>query len=366
MLFRLARNSGKILLALVQGELKRSDSKMDLHLPVPKVTTEDALRVARGAAEQLLADLSHAELLTDYWTNQNLGLLLVGAAMDRCLAKLAETGWMGSANQLISSEFWRVAGNRLRCGRLQLRAREKPRGYAGDFETIQLFYENSICDDPLGRLFDRYFQQQTAVEAVRARIELVASCLLDAATQRPQERAFRIASIGSGPAIEIQLAMQLLPDECREAVRIDLFDLDQDALEHAAARIGPMLSARQMQTHRENLYRLAESTSAIAALRDCNFVFCTGLFDYLSDEAAVRFMKFLYDSLAPGGRLMVGNFAPHNPSRTYMEWIGNWYLLYRDANDLARLAARAGIPIERLRVRPERTGIDLFLSADRV
>jgi extracellular factor (EF) 3-hydroxypalmitic acid methyl ester biosynthesis protein len=335
------------------------------HSPPSKVTTDAALAIARDAGERLLADLSRAELLTDRWKNQELGLLLVETGMNRCLTKLAETGWVGRENQLISSEFWRVAGNRLKCGMLQLRAREKPRGYAGDFETLQLFYDKSTCDDPLGKLFDRYFQRQTAVEAVRARIDLVAARIVDAVVDRPKEGNFQIASIGSGPAIEIEIAVRSLPENYRDAIRIQLFDFDPDALEHAAIRLGALLPGSRIATHRENLYRLTESASAANALEDSDFLFCTGLFDYLADDAAVRLLKFLYDKLTPGGRLTVGNFALHNPSRSYMEWIGNWYLIYRDPDDLTRLAALAGLSREQFRIDGERTGVDLFLVVDR-
>jgi hypothetical protein len=71
-----------------------------------------------------------------------------------------------------------------------------------------------------------------------------------------------------------------------------------------------------------------------------------------------------WNALRGGGLLMVGNFAPHNPSRAYMEWIGNWYLLYRAPADLARLAEQAGIPRWAIQIGAERLGIDLFLIAE--
>jgi hypothetical protein len=46
-----------------------------------------------------------------------------------------------------------------------------------------------------------------------------------------------------------------------------------------------------------------------------------------------------------------------------MEWVGNWYLLYRTVDDLLRFAARAPIPPETRRVVAEETGCDLFLIA---
>ena len=64
--------------------------------------------------------------------------------------------------------------------------------------------------------------------------------------------------------------------------------------------------------------------------------------------------------------MLVGNFAPHNPTRAYMEWIGNWYLIYRTDDELCDLAARAEIPIDQFLIQTERTGVDLFLVGEKV
>ena len=60
-----------------------------------------------------------------------------------------------------------------------------------------------------------------------------------------------------------------------------------------------------------------------------------------------------------------GRIGWPTPTRALMEWIGNWYLIYRTPAELQRLATAAGIPSEYARIGAERLGIDLFLCADR-
>ncbi len=60
--------------------------------------------------------------------------------------------------------------------------------------------------------------------------------------------------------------------------------------------------------------------------------------------------------------LLVWNFAPHNPTRAYMEWIGNWYLTYRTGSGLERLAIGAGIPQGRFSLGSEALGVNLILT----
>ena len=54
-------------------------------------------------------------------------------------------------------------------------------------------------------------------------------------------------------------------------------------------------------------------------------------------------LDLFWRSLPPVGVLTVFNFSPANPSRTYMEWIGNWYLTYRDEQHVRVLAHQSGI-----------------------
>src|SRR5690242_4501032 len=86
----------------------------------------------------------------------------VASAIDDCLTQLSGRALWGPENRLPSSELWNIAGHLLSRGWLQNQARTKPRGYAGDYEMLARIYQNRLCEDPLGRLFDRYFQSQAA------------------------------------------------------------------------------------------------------------------------------------------------------------------------------------------------------------
>jgi hypothetical protein len=61
--------------------------------------------------------------------------------------------------------------------------------------------------------------------------------------------------------------------------------------------------------------------------------------------------------------LSVMQFAPHNPSRALMEWIGNWQLIYRDESQLRQIVAAAGIPPAAARFGAEPLGVDLYVTA---
>lgn len=313
-------------------------------------------------AEELAGEFERIEHATNGWADDDLATALVDVTLSRTLAQLAETGCWGRANQVASSELWRVAGRWLEKGWLQHRARTKPRGYAGDDELQQRICAGTLSTDPLGRAFDRFFQATAAASAVRSRTEQMAAALVPRCLAS-EHTPFRVVSVGSGPAIEIERAARLLPESARDRLTVTLVDLDQEALDGACRRLSSVLKPEQFTARRENLFRLANNPRLASCVGPADFSFCTGLFDYLAAEPAQALLRTMWEGLVPDGVLFVGNFAPHNPTRAYMEWIGNWYLIYRTREELLQLALDAGLPREVCSVGAERLGVDLFLCA---
>lgn len=284
----------------------------------------------------------------------------VKSALDECLAALSQCRIWGEGNRLASSELWNIAGDLLETGWLQSRARLKPRGYAGDDELLARIARIEICEHPLGRHFDHYFQSQAAAQAVRNRIAMAGGWIEDAASARPE--LCRIVSVGSGPALDVALACQRLAVEVRRGLRVTLLDIDGQALASAAARLAPLLLPKQLELVQGNLFRLHERPALAAHLQEADLLLCIGLFDYLGDDVATSMLGEFWRRIAPGGAARIFNFAPHNPTRAYMEWIGNWYLTYRTGEDLARLAQAAGVPQECRQLGAEPLGVDLYLE----
>lgn len=320
----------------------------------------------RSIAAAFAEQLQQAERWTSAWTNQALAESLVEAALSECLLRLAATGCRGAANRLPSNDLWEIAGSWLEPGSLQFHARRKPHGYAGDYEMLTRIFQQSCCDHPLGRLFDRYFHRQAAPQAVRARIEQIAAALAAHVTRR-EGRPCHAVSVGSGPGLDFRQALSILSGDGAggvAALRLTLLDVDPHALEVARANIAPLLPAdATIDCVHTNLPRLPQRSRGGKTLGTPDFLVCSGLFDYLDDEPAAAMLRLFWHQLAPGGLLLVGNFAPTNPTQTYMEWIGNWYLNYRTREQMERLAALADIPAAQFTIGCERTGTDLFLVA---
>ena len=66
--------------------------------------------------------------------------------------------------------------------------------------------------------------------------------------------------------------------------------------------------------------------------------------------------------MSENGEIIIGNFnQANNPSRNYMEIIGEWYLNHRTDEELMSLAIKAGFNKENIRVGSENENVNLFL-----
>jgi SAM-dependent methyltransferase len=260
--------------------------------------------------------------------------------------------------------LWEIAGEWLEHGAMQRQAREKPRGYAGDYDLLAKICTHWFCDHPLGGAFDRFFQNLAAPQAVRARTELIAAWMAQQCLRRfDQGKECRLVSVGSGPALDVYGALAMIAH--RDRCSAVLLDLDPESLDYAQRRLEPLMPSGSVVVLRENLFRLPQRPDRAELLGNPDFLVCSGLFDYLDAGPAEAMLGLFWRRLAPGGQLVVGNFAPHNPTRAYMEWIGNWYLLYRTPDQVRQLALAAGIPEDRMTITAERTGVDLLLVAEK-
>ena len=290
-----------------------------------------------------------------FWKSQLLqqdpfaptSLVAVTQILNDWLAELADNFPQGPANRLPSSEIWSVAKDLLSRGWLQNRARTKPRGYAGDYELFVRICDQIVCDDPWGRVFDHYFLAQAAPIAVRERTHFVGQTLAERViASATLESEFKFVSIGCGPARDLQIACQSLHSDHRQRIQAILIDLDPAALEYAQASLKEFLPPTNLVLERQNLLKVPGNKAITGLCSGSSLTSCTGFFDYLRDDEAIKLLRFMDSTLGNGGRGIVFHMSPDNPTRPYMEWIANWYLNYRTREELLVLASQATLPSE--------------------
>lgn len=238
---------------------------------------------------------------------------------------------------------------------------QKPLGYAGDFKIIDAIYLNSPRTLGFGRLYDNYFQMSAISVAVRNRKDDFKKMILGATGRNPQ-KPVRIMNLGSGPGRDLAELFLSGPLGGSNAV-FHCYDSDERAHCHARQLLGAKPGVRYVK---ENVVRLAlkrEIESAIPERFD--LIYSCGLFDYLDERVSIRLIQNLKKLLTKDGQLAISDVRDKysNPSVHFMEWVGDWNLIYREDGVFRRLFVEAGFEEKRLQIGYEQQGIMQYVTA---
>ncbi len=224
----------------------------------------------------------------------------------------------------------------------------KPQGYSGDFHMIDKIYQRHVSSRADLKNWDLYFHAQKAPRAVRNRKKYFID-LVTKLRRRWPERQLHVLDIASGPCRDV---LEYLTQSGDRAIHFHCVDSDRRAIAYARETCRPHID--QITFYPKNALRFRSD-------RRFDLIWSAGLLDYFTDRQFVFLIKNLYRQLGSEAELVVGNFHPDNPSRDYMEIIGDWHLIYRSEIDLMKLARRAGFCLNDIRVGVEPAYVNLFL-----
>jgi len=222
------------------------------------------------------------------------------------------------------------------------RLREWPRGYPGDFETVELLVKGCTLPTSVapGEWIDWYVLNTAIGQQHRNKIwwQFRQMC---AATPR------RILSIGCGGGADFNIAPHRFTGS-----EIVLLDLDQDALRLAQDRLRRYCDVHTICADVRRGIRRAQNEGPF------DIVVCGGLFDYLDEFTIVLLLKQLRErAITAGGSVLFTNIAAGNPFRVWMEAIADWRLIHRSEADVRRIVEAAGFDLDQLHVGRDETGL---------
>jgi len=233
------------------------------------------------------------------------------------------------------------------------RALLKPRGFAGDAVMLDYIYDATPGSDvsPVGAEVFKATALTSSGRSVVERRKLLASRI--SATVAAKTGA-RVLSMACGHARELELLDARTQSELGEFLAVD-----QD--EHALERIRSTQHGVPVRAVRGSV---RDMIAGRIEASEIDFAYAAGLLDYLSDGVSRRLIRRLSESLAPGGRLLVGNFTPTNWGRGYMDAFMDWHLTYRTTTELREIGRSAGIgrEIQVERVFEDRLGNVAYLE----
>ena len=216
------------------------------------------------------------------------------------------------------------------------RLQQWPRGYPGDFETIEWLWrgDNRAPAGTLAQAIETYALNAAIAQQHRNKVTFQAACILQAmAVARP----CRMLSIGCGSSPDLRTVIDQVPP----SASVVLCDSDKDALIYSRAKLEP-IADRCHFVHG----MVPKVLRRVADHGPFDLILAGGLFDYLSDRFVARTLSDAWRSLlAPGGRIVFTNIARGNPFRVWIEYMADWRLIERSEEDIATICREAGIPV---------------------
>ncbi len=222
----------------------------------------------------------------------------------------------------------------------------KPFGYAGDFMIIDKIYNEQITEDDRFVKWDIFWNKHAAAKAVRNRKDYFISTITERLTHK---ETIQLLDVASGPARDLA---EIYPTIHPEQLHTTCIEADKRAIEYAKSLVAD--NEPEIEFIHKNIFRYSTD-------QKFDIVWSAGLFDYFNDAIFVKLLRKFISWTASGGEVIIGNFSPQNPSRNYMELIGDWFLQHRSEDDLTRLALEAGAKKEQIHIGSEMEGVNLFL-----
>lgn len=277
--------------------------------------------------------------------NESLDYLRASAAIHRLLeAILQEEKRVGKA--AVRDQLMEVRSIH-RQSPFFVRAQDWPRGYAGDYETIEYIIqgENKSPRHSLGYYLEAIILNSPIVQQHRNKVSHQAQLILDKALTL---KSPKVLSIGCGSSADLCSIQKVLKNT---NISVTLFDMDEGALSCSAEKLDQIKD--KCTLIQGNLLRLVKKIE-----EKFDLIVIGGVFDYLSDKTIISVLEKIYnENIRPGGEIFFTNIASGNPYRSWMEYCFDWELIERSERNIRSIYDTASLPNSTLSVMREETGL---------
>jgi len=272
--------------------------------------------------------------------------------IDHLIIKLHEDLKSERVSQREINEMIESMGPLFLSNTVQGRAFKKEFGYAGDFMTIDNIYTFSMSPIKAFRIWDEFFHRSTAAKAVRNRKTYFKQLMADKVKSID---SLKLLNVASGPARDL---FEFYESGIDCNVNTTCVEMDQHAIDYAS---------ELNQNHLDKIEFVQQNIFKFRTDKKFDLIWSAGLFDYFEDKYFVRILRRLKENLNPSGEIVIGNFnEAYNPSRAYMETLGDWHLHHRTDAELIELGKAAGFESNQICVGREPENVNLFLHLRQV
>lgn len=237
----------------------------------------------------------------------------------------------------------------------------KPRGYSGDYKTIEMFYDQKTFSQGMGYYFDKYILNNKLAKADIYRKDKMIE-LLENFIDKTNSKEIEIVNFGCGGCKDLRDLFQMFVPE--KIVNFTVVDQDLEALNFSKKffKILPAkVNIKYLHKNITELIMAYRNKNTETPFINKNMVYSIGLVDYFGDNTLQLFVRFCLKSLAPGGQLI---FAHKNTDKwkSFLapSWFCDWRFYQRSKEEVIKII-KDEIAGCSLKVRWEKTHHMFFL-----
>ncbi|MCM8762985.1 MAG: PilZ domain-containing protein [Candidatus Omnitrophica bacterium] len=238
---------------------------------------------------------------------------------------------------------------------------EKPRGYPGDYQLLEIIYDDKPISDYIGYCYDRYFLNNAYAVGVRNRKDKMRD-ILNNFINSSDDAVINILNVACGSCREIK---ELIIDKKLSSfkkINFNLVDQDEKALEFCKGFLKDNQTfSYKFLPHNIREY-IKDSNKYRAILGKQNLIYSICLADYLPDRVLINLLLFCYSLLVPQGKLIIAHKDIKRYKPLAPDWACDWTFYPRDQEYLVRMINESGIKGFDLKIERDFSGVILFLT----
>ncbi len=227
----------------------------------------------------------------------------------------------------------------INAGAIWRRSYEKPLGYPGDYQIMNMVYDWQREGDSLYEKLVHRLGLDVA-ECIATRMVMMRQTIAKTILE-PKKDTVRITSLGCGPAREVidYLKIRDIPQH----THFTLIDQDHGALSQAYERTHPdvirLHGKASVTCLHASFNQIFKTNELLARLGPQDLIYSVGLIDYLQAKRGKAWVESLFSCVAPGGKLIISNMYKTPGSNLWpMEFLADWTVIYRDEAEMMAFA----------------------------
>ncbi|MBN2452745.1 MAG: class I SAM-dependent methyltransferase [Candidatus Omnitrophica bacterium] len=241
---------------------------------------------------------------------------------------------------------------------------DKPRGYPGDYETLEVIYDKKTFspETELGYYFDGYFLDNPYAEAVRNRKDTLRGILLDLLKHKKDDT--KVLNLACGSCRELVELYKYDKDVLLgKSVTFSCLDWDEHALNFSKESLKNLPSNVKMNFIKEDVMKFVRGTEYFETNGEQDLIYSIGLADYLPDRILKNMIKNSFKGLKKNGNFIIAHKDKEIAfSHLPPEWFCDWVFISRNERDMLKIVNDAGLENFSYDIKREISGQIFFIT----